>query len=143
MKKFSLLVFILLITSCSHKESKSIGIEGSWKLFYNQIKQGDSIQIKDVSKTDFIKIINKTHFAFINQPKDSTGSFYAGGGTYTLKEDNYSELLQYIDYKAIRNHQFDFKIELKGDTLIQFGREKVEGTDIDREIVEKYFRLKP
>ena len=33
-------------------------IEGSWKLVYADIRENDSIQIKDLSQTDFIKIIN-------------------------------------------------------------------------------------
>lgn len=141
MKRYIYIILCFALVSCAKKQESINKIEGSWKLFYNEIKQGDSIQVRDLSKTDFIKIINKTHFTFINQPKDSTGSFYAGAGTYTLDKDNYSEVLQYIEYKAIRNHQFDFKIKLQGDTLIQFGKEKVEGTTIDREIVEKYYRI--
>jgi hypothetical protein len=145
MKKHSLLALfsILSITSCLHtKKTDKSQITGSWKLFYNEIKQGDSIQIKDLSTNDFIKIINKTHFSFINQPKDSVGQFYAGGGTYTFDGENYSERLNYIAHKAIRGHIFNFKIEIKGDTLTQYGKEKVEAVNMDRDIIEKYLRIK-
>ncbi len=145
MKKHILFVTFtsLLITSCFHNEkAKGFPITGSWKLFYNEIKQGDSIQIKDLSAIDFIKIINNTHFSFINQPKDSLGKFYAGGGSYTFDGENYSETLNYIAYKAIRGHVFNFKIEIKGDTLIQYGKEKVKTANIDRDIIEKYLRIK-
>jgi len=145
MKKYSLLaVFsILSIASCLHpKKTDKSQITGSWKLFYNEIIEGDLIQIKDLSTIDFIKIINKTHFSFINQPKDSLGQFYAGGGSYTFDGENYSETLNYIAYKAIRGHVFNFKIEIKGDTLIQYGKEKVEAANMDRDIIEKYLRVK-
>lgn len=142
LKTFYLFLMIIGINSCSNKEKNSDKIIGSWKLVYNQIKEGDSIQIKDLSKTDFIKVINDTHFSFINQPKDSTGSFYAGAGTYTFDGNYYIETLKYIEYKAIRNHQFSFKIKRFGDTLIQYGKEKVEAANLDRDIIEKYVLIK-
>ena len=37
---------------------KKIDIEGSWKLVYAHIEENDSIQVKDLDKSDFIKIIN-------------------------------------------------------------------------------------
>ena len=144
MKKLSILSLVIAFTiiGCSEQTNKKAKIVGSWKLIYNQIKEADSIQIKDLSKTDFIKIINETHFSFTNQPKDSLGEFYSGAGTYSFDGKNYTETLQYIAFKPIRNHQFHFKIEFKGDTLIQYGREKVEAANMDREIVEKYIKIK-
>ncbi len=144
MKKATLFVSLILISISSRQQKKAQNpsIIGSWKLFYNQIKEAGAVQIKDVSKTDFIKIINETHFSFINQPKDSLGDFYAGAGTYTFDGKKYTETLEFIAYKAIRNHQFHFRIEIKGDTLIQYGREKVEAANMDREIIEKYLRIK-
>jgi hypothetical protein len=132
---------IITLVSCQQKTSQKPTIIGSWKLVYNEIKEADSIQVKDLSKIDFIKIINKSHFSFINQPKDSLGSFYAGAGTYSFDGENYTETLKYIEYKPIRNHQFHFKIKIKGDTLIQHGIEKVEAINMNREIVEKYIRI--
>ncbi|MBL4643866.1 MAG: hypothetical protein JKY44_09785 [Flavobacteriaceae bacterium] len=144
MKKAAFFVSLILISisACQQKETQKSSIIGSWKLFYNQIKEAGVVQIKDVSKNDFIKIINETHFSFINQPKDTLGDFYAGAGTYTFDGEKYTETLEFIAYKAIRNHQFHFRIEIKGDTLIQYGREKVEAANMDREIIEKYLRIK-
>lgn len=144
MKKAVLFLSLILIsiTSCQQKETQKSAIIGSWKLFYNQIKEAGVIQIKDVSKTNFIKIINETHFSFINQPKDTLDRFYAGAGTYTFDGEKYTETLEFIEYKAIRNHKFHFRIVIKGDTLIQYGREKVEAANMDREIIEKYLRIK-
>lgn len=144
MRKSVLYLSLLLISisSCQEKTTQKSRIIGSWKLVYNQIKEADTILLKDVSKTDFIKIINASHFSFINQPKDSLGDFYAGAGTYTFDGEKYIETLEFIAYKAIRNHKFHFRIEIKGDTLIQYGREKVEAANMDREIIEKYLRIK-
>jgi len=72
-------------------------IEGSWKLVYADIKENDSLQIKDLNNTDFIKIINADHFAFFNQKRESSDEFLAGGGTYTFNGSDYIETLTFIN----------------------------------------------
>lgn len=117
-------------------------IEGTWKLFYGSIEENDTLEIRDVSKSDFIKIINNSHFAFFNQVKGSSKSFYGGAGTYVLNNGSYEESLDFIKNTDIRSHKFPFTIEIKGDTLIQYGHEKVKAANIDRYIIEKYVRIK-
>lgn len=146
MKTTLFVLVLLLIVSCNcHTNSvvdvQDTSIEGTWKLFYGSIEQNDSLEIKDVSKSDFIKIINDSHFAFFNQVKGSAENFYGGAGTYTLDGNIYIESLNYIRNTDLRSHKFPFTIELKGDTLIQHGHEKVEAAQIDRYIVEKYLRV--
>lgn len=94
-----------------------------------------------MDNSNFIKIINNTHFSFFNQIEDSPKSFYGGAGTYTLDGTKYVETLDYIASPNLRGHKFEFNLELKGDTLIQHGLEKVESANIDRYIVEKYIRI--
>ena len=142
----ALIVVTCFIMGCSdRKRDSSVKeenvIKGTWKLVYGDIKEGDSIQIKDLTNTKFIKIINNSHFAFFNQNKDSEEDFYGGAGTYTLIGSNYAEKLEFIGSKSIRGHEFSFIIEFKGDTLIQHGLEEVETANIKRYIVEKYVRL--
>ena len=81
---------VFLFLSCDTKNTSYEGpenvvknsIEGSWKLVYADIRENDSLQIKDLSKTDFIKILNSSHFAFFNlshtipKPKYSCFGFY-------------------------------------------------------------------
>jgi hypothetical protein len=95
--------------------------------------------------TSFIKIINDSHFAFlqheVNVPKDSSNHFDAGGGSYTLAGDQYTE---HLDYYADRNWEgrpFTFTVSMQHDTLVQRGMEKVEGEGVDQEIVERYVRV--
>lgn len=145
-----LLVTTLVFYSCSNKmksnNSKEViqdsTIEGSWKLVYAHIDEKDSIQIKDLGKTDFIKIINKTHFAFFNQDEATSENFVAGGGSYTFDGENYIETLDFINAPDYRGHVFPFKAEIKGDSLIQQGHEKIEEAGLDRYILEKYIRIK-
>ncbi len=138
-----LLFGILVAVSCLQPKSSSLHQQllGSWQLFYGEIKENDSIIIKDVSKSTFIKIINKTHFAFFNQEHNTNVNFYGGAGTYTLDKHHYTETLSYIESTSFRNHKFEFEIEIKGDTLIQKGLEEIPESGIKRYIVEKYIRI--
>ncbi|MBV1888456.1 MAG: hypothetical protein KUG51_04125 [Urechidicola sp.] len=119
----------------------STQIVGTWKLVYGEIREKDSITIRDISKSDFIKIINKTHFAFINQDFENPERFYGGAGSYTLNSNDYIENLDYIKNESIRGHSFTFTIEIKGDTLIQQGLEEVKKENLKRYILEKYIRI--
>ncbi|BAO75504.1 hypothetical protein WPG_1274 [Winogradskyella sp. PG-2] len=126
--------------SCKNEKTKS-DIEGTWKMIYAETKQGDSVDIKDLSSTDFIKIINASHFAFINQDYNSVENFYSGGGTYKYQDGQYVETLNFTSVEPIRNHEFPFTIKIIRDTLIQKGLEEVKAADIKREIIEKYIKV--
>jgi hypothetical protein len=143
---------ILITASCSEetKPSEKIKpseenispIEGTWKMTYAEIRENDSVQVKDLSSTDFIKIINRSHFAFFNQERGTNENFTAGAGTYTFDGSKYVENLDYINFVDYRGHMFSFEVEIKGDSLIQQGFEKIEDSGIDRYILEKYIRIK-
>ena len=145
---FKVLV-LLIIMSCQphakeipNKEpAEETGIEGSWKLVYADIRENDSVQVKDLSNTDFIKILNETHFAFFNQDRGTGENFMAGAGTYTFDGENYTETLDFIHITELRGHVFPFRAEVKGDSLIQQGHEKAEEAGLDRYILEKYVRI--
>jgi len=149
--KFIILFFTLnfVFSSCQQKQQNPVSknktpenkIIGTWKMIYAEIKEKDSLQIKDMGKSDFVKIINATHFAFFNQDLENPAGFYGGGGTYKLQNNNYTETLNYTSIETIRGHNFPFTIEIKGDTLIQFGLEEIKEANIKRYIVEKYIRV--
>lgn len=144
------MLMLIILSSCSQKkEEKNTElpieenkIEGSWKLVYADILENDSLQIKDLGNTDFIKIINRTHFAFFNQDRETSENFMAGGGSYTFDGRSYKETLNFIASPDYRGHVFPFEVEIKGDSLIQKGHEKIEEAGLDRYIVEKYIRIK-
>ena len=93
-----------------------------------------------------IKVINATHFAFLrhdlNSPKDSSNHFDAGGGSYTLNGNTYTEHLDYYSDHNWEGKTFNFTVSISHDTLVQKGMEKVENLGIDREIIERYVRVK-
>ena len=107
------------------------------------IEKGDTTVTDYTKDRSFIKIINETHFSFLQHTlrKDTT-DFSAGGGRYTLNGNNYTEHLEYCSAKEWEGHDFSFTVTLNGDTLIQSGVEKIEAQGIDRMNIEKYIRDK-
>lgn len=153
MKKIYLIIWSLAILyACETKrdnhetENKALNIRGTWKLI-----SGVTIQSGDTTFTDYtkdqetIKIINKSHFAFfthdLKQGQDSTATFVSGGGTYSLNGNQYTEHLEYCNYREWEGNKFDFELSMHGDTLTQTGIEKIEEIDVDRKIIETYIKM--
>jgi hypothetical protein len=154
MKKILLVILIhACFISCSEQSPKEevktdgLPIQGTWKLLSGTlIEKGDTL-VTDYTKTlSFIKIINETHFAFLkhdlNKGKDATASFGAGGGSYVLKGNEYTEHLEYCNDRAWEGHDFVFTVSVSNDTLVQSGVEKIEAEGIERYNIEKYIRVK-
>lgn len=144
-KAVSILVLIIGLTSCTSEKKNPI--EGTWRLISAETTEKDSTFSTFNSKTKMIKIINDSHFAFLNHDlkngKDSTTALYfAGGGKYTLKDSIYTENLEFFNNRDWENNKFEFVVKVQNDTLIQTGIEKVEKLGVDRVIVEKYVREK-
>jgi hypothetical protein len=152
MKPLSLLTLsVIVFASCNQKtpvqQAPAAPLAGTWKLVSAiTITKGDTVKDYPVPNQEMIKILNDTHFAFMRHDlgkgkgKDST--YTAGGGTYTLKGDKYTEHLDYLNYRGWEGRSFDFIIQFKNDTLIQKGIEKIDSLKINREIVETYVKVK-
>lgn len=122
-------------------------IAGTWKLLSGTlIEKGDTTVTDYTKDVSFIKIINDTHFAFLQHSlkdaKDSTSSFDAGGGRYSLKDSTYTEHLEYCKEPEWEGHDFTFTVTIKNDTLTQSGIEKLDSAGINRMNIEKYVRMK-
>ncbi|WP_370730971.1 lipocalin family protein [Fibrella arboris] len=126
---------------------QSVPLVGTWELVAaTSSENGQTTSTFDPNRK-MIKIINDTHFAFLNHDTravgDSTAApFSAGGGRYTLTGDAYTEYLDYFNDKQWEGNKFDFTITFLNDTLVQRGVEKVEKAGVDHIIVEKYKRVK-
>ena len=137
---------LLSVCACS-QQSKTNSLIGTWELISATTIEKDSTFSTFDPSHKMIKIINETHFAFLNHAitasnDSSTNSFTAGGGTYTLKDSVYTESLDYFIDKKWENNKFPFVVTIVNDTLIQKGVEKVEKLGIDHIIIEKYKRVK-
>ena len=141
----------LLSCGAENRESAAKAVSkpvmGTWRLLSGTvIEKGDTSVTDYTRNVSFIKIINDTHFAFLqhdlNKGKDSTAVFVAGGGTYSLTDSLYSEHLQYCSAREWEGNDFTFTVAIKNDTLIQRGIEKVESAGVNRVNIEKYVRVK-
>lgn len=130
----------------------SLPIEGTWQLLSSAYIKKDTTIRNDAPGTRMIKILNGSHFAFllheVRTPGDTLAprSFSAGGGSYTLVNDHYTEHLEYCSARDYEGKDFEFTVALHGDTLIQSGVEKLKEYGIGEEdlpLVEKYIRVNP
>ena len=149
----ALLLTASLLTACGGPETAKgpekapNELEGTWKLLSGTlIEKGDTTVTDYTQKVSFIKVINGSHFAFLqhdlNKGKDSTASFSAGGGAYILKDSAYTEKLEYCTARDWEGNEFHFTISIQNDTLVQRGVEKVEAAGVERLNIEKYVRVK-
>lgn len=148
MRKLLLIALPVIIISCNQQqkkeEAKTLFIRGTWKLLTGTLIEKGDTTITDYTKDrSFIKIINETHFSFLNHTlrKDTT-DFSAGGGRYEISGNNYTEHLEYCSAKEWEGHDFNFTLTINGDTLTQQGVEKIEAEGIERMNIEKYVRVK-
>jgi hypothetical protein len=151
---FALCCLSLGISAC--QSSTSTGdhasqgsVNGTWQLVSNIIiTKGDTVVAYPVKgKNDvMIKLFNDTHFSFFRhdtlQGKTAKPVYDTGAGTYTLVGSDYTEKLEYCNYREWENHEFKFNLTIKGDTLRQQGIEKIDSLNVDREIIETYVRKK-
>jgi hypothetical protein len=155
MKKNSIgfILIIATLISCVAKKNTDVSkpyptpIIGTWQLITGTvIEKGDTVITDYTKNISFIKIINSSHFAFLqhdlNKGKDSTALFVSGGGSYSLSDSLYTEHLEYCSARNWEGNDFIFTIDIKNDTLVQSGVEKVENAGVNRVNIEKYFRVK-
>lgn len=148
-----LTLFVLLglsgLPSCQSDNSTKSGqkenpLIGTWKLIEGRLTENGKTTITSYTgDTSFIKIINPTHFAFLQHDtnKDSTGFFSAGGGHYTLQDSTYTEHLEYCNARSWEGNQFPFTVRILGDTLIQSGIEKIDSLGVNRVNTEIYVKV--
>jgi len=148
--KIEFVVISMILIACKANEDSKSGqkpIVGTWRLITGTvIEKGDTVVTDYTKNVSFIKIINDTHFAFLQHDltkgKDSAAVFVAGGGHYSLTDSSYTEHLEYCSAREWENNDFTFTISIKNDTLIQSGIEKIANAGVDRINIEKYTRVK-
>ena len=142
----------IMLVSCHQPSAKEASVQspepliGTWRLISGTVIEKGDTSVTDYTKNgSFIKIINDTHFAFLqhdlNKGKDSA-VFVAGGGAYSLTDSLYTEHLEYCTDRAWEGNDFSFTVVIKNDTLVQKGFEKVETAGVDRMNIEIYVRKK-
>ncbi len=144
-------ISVLLVSCEGKKEEQTTGtekksIEGTWRLLTGTlIEKGDTTVTDYTKNVSFIKIINDSHFAFVQHDlkngKDSTAIFSSGAGRYELKDSTYTEHLEYCTAREWEGHDFSFTVAIRADTLVQSGIERIDSLGINRMNIEKYVRV--
>ncbi|GAA4306744.1 hypothetical protein GCM10023149_00110 [Mucilaginibacter gynuensis] len=149
MRLSNLLIIPVVLSACSRPSSQNDQpILGTWRLVTaKNITKGDTVTTFPVAGQEMIKMFNNERFSFfkhdLKQGKDTANAnFESGNGTYKLTGQDYSEHLEYCNYREWENHDFKFTVSIKNDTLIQKGIERIDSLNVNREIVETYVRLK-
>jgi hypothetical protein len=154
MKTYYLASFLLLaLASCSNPPKQATEttqlakLDGTWHLISSKsIAKGDTSVTTPPKDQEMFKMFNATNFAFFTHDlvhgKTAKPVYSSGAGTYTLSGDNYTEHLAYCDARDWENKDFKFKLTIKNDTLVQKGIEKIEGLNVDHEIIETYVKVK-
>ncbi|MCF8716053.1 hypothetical protein JM658_14545 [Joostella atrarenae] len=144
-------MLLVILFSCNnnieHHEEANSDLVGTWKLVSATVIQDQDTSITDFTKgQEMIKIINKTHFAFLrhdlNHGKDSTAMYAAGGGSYSVKGNIYTENLVYFNNREWEGNSFDLEYKIVGDTLFTTAVEKIEKLGVNHLNIEKFVRVK-
>ncbi len=142
-----IVILTLILSSCTHDKAHVKSPIGTWKLVTGMtIAKGDTV-ITDYTKgQEMIKIITPSHFAFmrhdLNNGKDSTAVFVAGGGRCTIDKNVYIEYLDYCNYREWEDGKFEFEYTISNDTLKLSGIEKVEKLNVEHLNVETFVKEK-
>ena len=133
-------------------------LEGAWELVEAKYTPPDpTFTFADWRQ---IKILTKTHWVFLSQkraaPKLTSSTndtellaaakaFVAGGGTYALDGDTYTEHIEFFNTPNYVNMSLPWKIKWEGDEWIQTGTFPMKAlglADHDTELYERYRRVK-
>ena len=138
-------LFIIFFISCRKEVKEQNKLIGTWRLQSGTLIENGDTTIADYTRDiSFIKIINESHFSFLQHDqmfgRDSSAVFVAGGGKYSLNGNEYIENLEYCSAREWEGHKFTFNIEFRNDTLIQKGIEKIDSLGVDRYNIEVYTR---
>jgi hypothetical protein len=150
--KIKIVIVVITVTmmACTGKVNSrmpgNLKVSGTWKLITGTLIEKGKTTVTDyTTNVSFIKIINDSHFAFLQHDltrgKDSSAVFVAGGGRYSLNDSLYTEHLEYCSARNWEGNDFSFTVSIIGDTLIQKGIEKIESEGVNRLNIEKYIRL--
>lgn len=145
-------IAVASLLSCNQKKETATAattspLNGTWKLISaKSVENKDTTVTAPVAGQETIKIFNDSYFAFfthdLKHGKDSPAVYGSGSGTYTLVNDVYSEHLEYCTYREWEDKDFSFSMQIKKDTIIQNGIEKIDSLNINHEIIETYVRIR-
>ena len=155
----SSIIIMFFVTLLGCDTEKKNPIEGTWELVSAKYTSGDTTSEYSQKDIRMIKIITKSHFTFLNQKVDrskftqmgndtetllAARTFDAGGGTYKLDGDTYTENIQFMLTPNFVGLSIPFKVKVENNQLIQSGLLPIKSAglgDHDVELYEVYKRI--
>jgi hypothetical protein len=142
----------------SETASQASPLEGAWELV--EARQTPPDPAFTLAEWRNIKIFTKTHWAYLSQKRAApkltswtndtellaaAKAFGAGGGTYALEGDTYTEHIEFFAGPNYVGMSLPWKIKWEGDEWIQTGTFPMKSLgldDHDLELYERYRRIK-
>lgn len=94
-------------------ETEKNNFIGSWELVSGEYVENKNLTKSDELQLKSMKILSGSHYSYITYSK---GKFYlAGGGTYTLDDNTYTEISMYTSYGAEPGRRYAFTARIDGD----------------------------
>jgi hypothetical protein len=113
---------LTVVVSAQQQTAKTGSHVGTWLLVSFNYSNGDTFSDapKEVRR---IKLITDTHFTWVHYDTATQKVQVAAGGSYTLKGDTYSEMIDFgtDDMKELLGKEQVFKLRVEGDKLYQSG----------------------
>ena len=141
------LLFVLTICFLGAQSIQTHPFEGNWELLSSTgtvVEKGELINInfKKDANNKSMKLIHGNYFMFVGQEMtNGVASSHYGYGTYTFKDNIYTEHIIYISGEAFAGKTPSYEMTVKGDTLIQKGPLKIgDFKDSKTEFTETYVR---
>jgi hypothetical protein len=110
-------------------------LQGAWELTYAVYKDANGKVMEEVKNgsAKSLKILTNRHFSFITQDMD--GHFlFAGAGTWSVKGNEYTEVVTYSSSKDALGKTYTFKCEMRDGAWIHSGHE-------DALLIEEHWKL--
>jgi hypothetical protein len=124
MKTFIATAIVMALSALGSSASACGSLQGAWELTYAVYKDANGKVMEEVKNgsAKSLKILTNRHFSFITQDKD--GHFlFAGAGTWSVKGNEYTEVVTYSSSKDALGKTYTFKCELRDGVWIHSGHE--------------------
>jgi hypothetical protein len=118
MKKtnYLLLVIFLLLLSCESKQKNPF--EGAWELTSAKWTFADTTKFPNSEHDREVKIFSEKNFIFIRQDTTNDDLFFAGGGTYTFKDNKYMETIESVSWSGGIGNTSTYECKFDDDLFI-------------------------
>lgn len=134
----------------SEGDTRDISLEGTWRLVKTiEIGHEDTTDRRDSGNKMYMKHLNKTHWTWAEYDYANNRLLGAGGGTYTLEGNIYTEDIQfyYPPGSAELGQAIPFTVEMDGSLwrhagyvkMMEFDAETGENIVVDSAIIDEYW----